>query len=470
MKLHNKDLERMEPIIVAELINAKGKDCIKQVANKLKVNQDLVRHIYNTRNIGQKKQQVALSNLESPKPFTNPINFPSSSIIIDASSMLPTDELICKDKPDEDIIREELQKVESTDTVKKHKGSRPGISDDIRLLIVIDYESEEYSQKELAEKYQISQASVSRIIKEIGGDNLGKKNRKSTAKRSSSSRSRSINNHQRRKEVKEMERQYTLKSTIEDKNIEPKKEQTRVVEENQTGEKKSNLIISVSEAIKTINSTSYKLEPVKETATKAGLCADRHEMNVDTFIYGTLSEDEMFNYPLLYNKAVQFIQEKVHNKVLHLYCTGIQCALASVIKACHDQKITLSLFHYNNSKSTYMRQDVWKYTDNFVDEVTAAFADIMRKGIVYTFGGKINPEEFYTISVNQVKEKSDGFSDQAYVICDNLENAFKLYLDYIKDINSDNCKVKKAIFITKCNIEKGRFVWGPNISKSFNFK
>ena len=462
-----KELETMEPIIVEELIKAKGKDCIKQVANKLKVNQDLVRHIYNTRNIGQKKQQV-FSNLESPKPFTNPINFPSS-IAIDDSSILPTDELICKDdKPNENIIWEETQKVESTDTVKKHKGGRPGISDDIKLLIALDYESEKYSQRELAEKYQISLSSVNRIIKEIGGNNLGKRNKRSTAKRSSSSRSRSINNHQRRKEVKEMERQCALKSVIDDKKVESK--EINAVEENQLEEKKSNLIISISEPIKTINSTSYKLESVKETATKAGLCADRHEMNVDTFIYGTLSENEMFNYPLLYNKAIQFIQEKVHNKVLHLYCTGIQCALASVIKACHDQKITLSLFHYNNSKSTYMRQDVWKYTDNFVDKVTAAFADIMRKGIVYTFGGKINPEEFYTISVNQVKEKSDGFSDQAYVICDNLENAFKLYIDYIKDINSNNCKVKKAIFITKCSIEKGRFIWGPNISKSFNFK
>lgn len=463
---------KMEPIIIEKLIHAKGKNAIKEIANELKVDQSYVRSIYSTHNIGQKRklleeQSQKSKNVADVVHITSPVMITQSTV--DVGKMFPSQELICNMS-----VEEKKQDIQPTlpDIVQKRKGGRPGISDDIKLAVVLDYENDENSTyNSLADKYNISVSSITRIIKEIGGENVAKK-RKSVAKRSPGSRSRSINNHQRRKSIKELEKEYVKNATGNSKLV--REEQENISVENNNSAHKSNRCIvnhanQISEPVKTILSTCYQLNEIKEVATKVGLCSDRHEMNVDTFMYGILTEEEMFDYPKLYNKAIEFI-EKLPSKVLHLYCTGIQCALAAVIKACHDKKVTLSLFHYNAHVGTYMRQDMWKYSENFIDETVASFADIMRKGPVYTFGGKIDPEEFYTISINQVKDRSDGFISQAYVVCDTIENAFKLYLDYVKDINKNRDVVKKAVFLTKCKIEKGKFLWDVNLSKSYNFK
>ena len=447
--------EEMEAVIVKKLLSSKSKNAIKEIANEVKVDQSYVRNIYNKYNIGQKRKNVA---------NTSTIMIQQSSKVqskVDVSKMFPSQELICNISAEE----KEIKAADTSDIVQKRKGGRPGISDDIKLAVVLDYENDENSTySSLADKYNLSYSSITRIIKEIGGENVAKKH---AARRNPRSKSRSINNHQRQKSIKELEKEYVKKNNAtENENPEPVMESENIAPESKY------IIVNrtkVSEPVKTILNTCYQLDEIKEVATKAGLCSDRHEMNVDTFIYGTLTEEEMFDYSKLYNKAIEFI-EKLPSKVLHLYCTGIQCALAAVIKACHDKKVTLSLFHYNAHMSTYMRQDMWRYNENFIDETVANFGDIMRKGPVYTFGGKINPEEFYTISINQVKEYSDGFISQAYVVCNSLENAFLLYPDYIKDIDRDRDKVKKAVFLTKCKIENGRFVWDVNLSKSYNFK
>ena len=442
--LSNKQLEELEPKIVAELVKAKGKDCVKQVANKLKIDQDLVRHIYNTRKIGQKKQQ----ELKAPVNVSSIIQITPKefSPIVNVASLLPSQELQSK-------VSEDTNNVEV-----KGGGRGKKLSDDIKIAVAMDLETGDYTYAQLCEKYDISYASVSRIKKEMIGGDMRKQNKK----RHSGNR-KSSNNHQRRSSVNKQTQEYIRKAeeSIADSTSSNNKE-----------EKKEVVIVLSNSALKTALSTTFKIEEVKESAVKVGLCADRHEMNVDKFIYGTLSEEEMFNYPLLYNKAMNFIADNCPNKIIHLYCTGIQCALAAVIKACHDSKCTLSLFHYNSSNSTYMRQDMWKYTDTFVDELTAAYADILRKGPVYTFNSQsIKQEEFYTISINEVKDHSDGFINQVYVICSCMEDSFKLYADYVKYITSEEgAKQKKAVFLTKCKVEKGKFFWDVNLSKSFNYK
>lgn len=447
--LSNKQLEELEPKIVAELVKARGKDAVKQVANKLKIDQDLVRHIYNTRKIGQKKQEMDRLKASNVSSFIQITPAPTGfTPIVDVASLLPSQELQSK-------VSEDANNVEI-----KGGGRGKRLSDDIKIAVAMDLETGDYTYAQICEKYDISYASVSRIKKEmIGGEDLRKQQRKKSSKRANSTSPKSMNKYQKKKSIEELQAEYVRKA---EEGLVPETEE----------KKEEKVADQINNALKTALSTSFKIEEVKETAVKVGLCADRHEMNVDKFIYGTLTENEMFNYPLLYNKAMTFIADNCPNRILHLYCTGIQCALASVIKACHDSKCTLSLFHYNAATSTYMRQDMWKYTDTFVDELTAAYADILRKGPVYTFNAKqINQEEFYTISINEVKEHSDGFTNQVYVICSSMEDAFKLYADYVKYITSkEGVKQKKAVFLTKCKVEKGKFFWDVNLSKSFNYK
>lgn len=456
------NINDVEDKVVEALLKAKGKNAIKEVANKLKINQDLVRHIYNTRKIGQLKQQQELEKIKMTHPVQMP-QLPSNITVtsIDVSKMVPQLELIDKaDSSNEDA------------NIGKKEGSY-FIDDEIKLNLVMEYEAGGITQAELSKKYNISPASVSRIIKELGGG-------KRVAKRQQSKRSRksgSVNNHQRRKNIRQLEQEY-LAQVEDDKAI---KEEIEKVEETAVEEEITDKTFfgdlldtpvedPVGNCEKTILSTSFKLERVRESAVRVGLCADRHEMMVEKYIYNTLTAEEMFNYPKLYQQAVTFIKENCERKALHLYCTGIQCALAAVIKAAHDNETALALYHYNASISTYCRQDIWSFGHND-DDSCSIFAELLRKGVVYKFAPKIDLEDFYVISVNRVRDDSDGFAEQAYVICDTMENAFRLYADYVKDINLERNSVRKAVFLTKCKIdEKGKFTWETNLSKSYNFK
>lgn len=449
--LSNKQLTELEPIIVQELTKAKGKDCIKQVANKLKIEQDVVRHIYNTRKVGQLKQKTAII-ITSPikkKPY-------DSSSIVDDTSLLPDQELQSK-------MSESTNNKESDKSIKERK-ERVIITDDIKIAVAMDIETGEYTYFDLAEKYNISYASVARIKKEmIGGKDLRGSNKKSD-KRAHSTSPKTMNKHYKRKSIQELRAEYV--KPVED----VVEEDISVVEETSLVEREKNVI--ENSVIETILSTSYEITQITEKAVKAGLCSDRHEMGVEKFIYNILNGDEMFNYSMLYNKAMAFIADNCPDKILHLYVTGIQCALAAVIKACHDSECTLSLFHYNAATSTYMRQDMWKFTNEYVDELTASYSDLLRRGPVYTFNvDNISAEEFYTISISELKNGSDNFVNQSFVICASMEDAFKLYADYVKYIQSnDGLLVKKCCFLTKCKVEKGKFIWEANISKSYNYK
>ena len=206
---------KMEPIIIEKLIHAKGKNSIKEIANELKEDQSYVRSIYSTHNIGQKRKLLEEQSQKSKNvadvvhvtpPVTPPVMITQSTV--DVGKMFPSQELICNMS-----VEEKKQDIQPTlpDIVQKRKGGRPGISDDIKLAVVLDYENDENSTyNSLADKYNISVSSITRIIKEIGGENVAKK-RKSVAKRSPGSRSRSINNHQRRKSIKELEKEYVKK-------------------------------------------------------------------------------------------------------------------------------------------------------------------------------------------------------------------------------------------------------------------
>jgi len=161
--LSNKQLEEMEPKIVEELTKAKGKDAVKQVANKLKIDQDLVRHIYNTRKIGQKKIKVA--PISSIVQISSPTNL---NPIVNVAELLPNPELQSKVSGN---LSEDTNNVEV-----KGGGKGKRLSDDIKIAVAMDLETGKYTYSQLCEKYHISYASVARIKKEIigGGYDLRK--------------------------------------------------------------------------------------------------------------------------------------------------------------------------------------------------------------------------------------------------------------------------------------------------------
>lgn len=90
-----------------------------------------------------------------------------------------------------------------------------------------------------------------------------------------------------------------------------------------------------------------------------GLCASRHIMPVDKFIY---------NEPVFRpGKAIDFkkIQSIADNAVfycregLDLYVTGCGPALGAVISACYGYRIPLTLYHWDKVSESYEPQVIF---------------------------------------------------------------------------------------------------------------
>ena len=97
---------------------------------------------------------------------------------------------------------------------------------------------------------------------------------------------------------------------------------------------------------------------------KCGLVKERHDMPADLYIFEeALSESLMFNYIDQVKICEKFISDNCYiNDEPHdliCYVTGIQCALASLIKACYNMKVNLTLRHYNMSARKYRHQNIW---------------------------------------------------------------------------------------------------------------
>ena len=109
---------------------------------------------------------------------------------------------------------------------------------------------------------------------------------------------------------------------------------------------------------------------------KAGLIAGRHEMPVDLYVFDHIEDPMDFNE--LNVAAYAFVLEHCNPKIefgrainqiaygdieilrgeaeLHLYVTGLSCALAAVIRACAKHGVFLTLYHWDSSSQEYMPQ------------------------------------------------------------------------------------------------------------------
>lgn len=447
-------LLELEPIILEELIKAKGKNPIKEVSNKLKIDQDLIRHIYITRKVGQLRPKQ-VEELEA-EPLTTPLS------TIDISGCLSYEE-----QPTNEVVDDNIET--EAEPVRK----RNTISDETKLAIIIDSEEGTLTKQQIADKYGISIASVYRIIsyfsnEEKKGGTMKRRGPRKTQKSKRKSGGNSLNRHQIKKKVDDNYNAYT--------------EEAEVVEEEQ-----NELLEMPTEFVSLAHEDLCKgkffpeFKPLNndDEVVRVGLCKDRHDMRVTEYIYNTFNDTEMFDYKYIYDKALGFINCNCKKpdgtyKSIHLYCTGIQCALAGVIKACYDEKVNLALYHYNAKCNSYMRQEMWKfYDENYNHTQSEVFADLTNKGPVYMYGD-FDPltSELFVISINQNSDTNDGFYSAAYVLCSNMSDGFKLYIDYVEYINKlrDDEEHRRSVFLTKGKIYNRKFYWDMNISKSFNFK
>ena len=159
--------------------------------------------------------------------------------------------------------------------------------------------------------------------------------------------------------AKELSKKYNISIATVNRKIKSIREKS--------GTKKENNLNSVV-------TTKSKIIPYfRNRIIKVGLIKDRHPMPINDFIFDEIITDDMFDYAQLDSTISNFILNKVgitsvNNKNcadhdLHVYVTGLQCALASLIKMCSIYNVGLTLLHWNRDTEIYESQVIFK--DNF---------------------------------------------------------------------------------------------------------
>ena len=162
------------------------------------------------------------------------------------------------------------------------------------------------------------------------------------------------------------------------------------------------------------------------------------------------------------------------DKYLTLYCTGIQVVLGSIVKVCLKRHVNLLLKHYVSSESEYISQTV---IDMYGDqkEIEHPFKKLEKSGNIYLYNTNLKDiinTEFYGLSLNVHEDNSTKFKSGncLYVFCKSEEDAWELYPKFVKIIQANTGKERNSVFLTMGKSSTDSFIWGDNISKSYNFK
>ena len=113
---------------------------------------------------------------------------------------------------------------------------------------------------------------------------------------------------------------------------------------------------------------------------KIGLVKGRHDMPVSDFLFEEIAD--IFDFDAMDEKASERLMElfpevsletvacnasytdteRYYRGSLDLYITGLSSALASVISACANLGIDLTLFHFNTATGEYVAQKMPRMT------------------------------------------------------------------------------------------------------------
>jgi len=84
-----------------------------------------------------------------------------------------------------------------------------------------------------------------------------------------------------------------------------------------------------------------------------GLCAGRHAIPVDEYIFTT--DLDPLDYDEMYRQAMKVVPEW---GTLIVYVTGLTAAMLAVVAACEDKHCVLTAKHYDRESGTYKSQVV----------------------------------------------------------------------------------------------------------------
>ena len=132
------------------------------------------------------------------------------------------------------------------------------------------------------------------------------------------------------------------------------------------------------------------------------------------------------------------------------------------------------LKHYSSSDSEYISQPMINmYGEQ--KEIMHPFKKLEKSGKIYLYNTKLEDiinAEFFGISLNVHEDDSIKFKSGkcAYIFFRSEADAWELYPKFVRMIQSNIGKERNSVLLTAVKSNGESFVWGDNISKSYNFK
>lgn len=121
--------------------------------------------------------------------------------------------------------------------------------------------------------------------------------------------------------------------------------------------------VSVREKFESVVDNKYITIPKVGHMKKVGLCSDRHDMPVNTFIFQSpISNDLMFDYSKQEEIVSNWIDDNIfkigdkYAQGIMCYTTGLNCLNASVAKICMSKHIGLTFMNYDKQTNLYIEQ------------------------------------------------------------------------------------------------------------------
>lgn len=177
---------------------------------------------------------------------------------------------------------------------------------------------------------------------------------------------------------------------------------------------------------------------------KCGLVKERHDMPADLYIFEeALSESLMFNYIDQVKICEKFINKNcyINNEPHDLICyvTGIQCALASLIKACYNMKVNLTLRHYNISARKYRHQNIWSgFGEQPYNDVITYLLGQSRSSYTYKcmLDQLMGQAKIFAVTVVVYDEDKAPISEM--FLTNTLSNAYELHYTLLERMRKTN--------------------------------
>ena len=276
--------------------------------------------------------------------------------------------------------------------IKVVKKRKPSVSEDTKLDIACDYETGKFTYKELADKYDISSATVGKICQ-------------------------SLIPEEKRKDIKMNSWKESRKHSATKKN-------------------------------ETVSKTSLKEIPFTKAFINVGLIANRHDVPVNRFIFNNIEDDKIDNYDWQEQIVNEFINKNVKFNSgipefgLQVFVTGLQCALGTLFKVCKERKVNLTLKHYNPNLDKYIPQIIMSDFPTTNPIPSSLWGQSFSNDRIYTYNCNINEIDkmkggFYGMNVVSRLRKTNDIEDKFIIFAPNESDMYKVYIEKLQEMSND---------------------------------